>query len=83
MFVVKVSFLFPVRTWDSELLFEVIVLAKKGISYGQLAGSIGLQEQRVIDICTGNAKPTESEFKSLASALGLSDVPHTGYHTTA
>ncbi|KAF8815559.1 hypothetical protein BYT27DRAFT_7128904 [Phlegmacium glaucopus] len=57
--------------------------AKKGLSYAQIANTIGSPEQRVIDVCTGNAKPTEAEFKSLANALGITDnVAHTGVHST-
>ncbi|XP_006456194.1 hypothetical protein AGABI2DRAFT_211033 [Agaricus bisporus var. bisporus H97] len=57
-------------------------LKNSGLSYGQLANQVGVTEQRVIDICTGNAKPTDVEFSSLGKALGLTDVPHTGTHAT-
>ncbi|KAH9476144.1 hypothetical protein JR316_0011715 [Psilocybe cubensis] len=58
---------------------------KKGYSYGQIASGIGASEQRVIDIVTGAAKPTEAEFNAIANVLGVSSsaVPHTGVHSTA
>ncbi|KAJ3573499.1 hypothetical protein NP233_g2391 [Leucocoprinus birnbaumii] len=63
-------------------------LSKSGLSYAQLAGRVGVSETRVTEsqflpyVCTGADKPTDAEFKSLAGALGLSDVPHTGEHST-
>ncbi|KAF8915685.1 hypothetical protein CPB85DRAFT_1292826 [Mucidula mucida] len=55
---------------------------KTGLSYSAIAEKIGDSEQRVIEICTGKARPTETEFNRLAQALGISNVPHTGVHAT-
>jgi hypothetical protein len=30
----------------------------------------------LLQVCTGNQRPTDAEFKSLGSALGLTDVRH-------
>ncbi|KAF5354319.1 hypothetical protein D9756_007060 [Leucocoprinus leucothites] len=58
-------------------------LQRSGLTYAALAGKVGAPEQRVIDICTGADTPTDAEFKSLASALGIVDnVPHVGAHAT-
>ncbi|KIJ97226.1 hypothetical protein K443DRAFT_681703 [Laccaria amethystina LaAM-08-1] len=57
--------------------------ARTGISYAQIAASIGSTEQQVIAICTGTQRPTESEFKAITRALGISDnVSHRGVHAT-
>ncbi|KAI0916258.1 hypothetical protein AcW1_009916 [Taiwanofungus camphoratus] len=54
---------------------------KKGLSYGQIATQLNVSEQRVIDICTGAAVPTTSEFNSLASVLGIkAPVPQDSAH---
>ncbi|KAH0828715.1 hypothetical protein J3R83DRAFT_3121 [Lanmaoa asiatica] len=45
----------------------------KGYSYDKLAGQVGMPQQRVVDVLTGKAKPTQQEFGSIASALGLSN----------
>jgi len=58
-------------------------MQKKGLSYAQLASAIGSNEQHVADICSGAVAPTDGEFKALASALGMTDVPHTGVHRTS
>ncbi|PPQ66917.1 hypothetical protein CVT26_010006 [Gymnopilus dilepis] len=58
------------------------VMKKQGVTYAQIATKIGSSEQHVIDVLTGSSRPTDAEFKSIASALGLSDVPHTGVHAT-
>ncbi|KIK57332.1 hypothetical protein GYMLUDRAFT_246982 [Collybiopsis luxurians FD-317 M1] len=57
-------------------------LQRSGMTYGQLASRVGVSEQRVITICTGADRPTDSEFNALASALGMANVPHSGAHTT-
>ncbi|KAL9709605.1 hypothetical protein Ac2012v2_007344 [Leucoagaricus gongylophorus] len=57
-------------------------LMRSGLTYTALANKVGVSEQRVINICTGNDKPTDQEFKALAAALNLSDVAHTGSHAT-
>ncbi|KAK0216872.1 hypothetical protein IW262DRAFT_153328 [Armillaria fumosa] len=58
---------------------------KKGVSYAAIASQIGDSEQRVIDICTGKAKPTSTEFNAIAQVLGISSssAPHDGAHATA
>ncbi|RDB26182.1 hypothetical protein Hypma_006097 [Hypsizygus marmoreus] len=57
---------------------------KSGLSYADIGAKIGKSEQHVIDICTGKAKPTTSEFDALAKALNIkSSVPHDGAHTAA
>ncbi|KAF9025230.1 hypothetical protein BDZ89DRAFT_86778 [Hymenopellis radicata] len=53
-----------------------------GLSYAAIAEKIGDSEQRVVEICTGKARPTEAEFNKLAQALGIANVPHTGVHAT-
>jgi len=68
------------------------VHARLGVSYSQLAATIGTTEQHVINcefhilvdshtmsqidmlVCTGTTRPTEAEFKALASALDIKDV---------
>ncbi|KIM43754.1 hypothetical protein M413DRAFT_443662 [Hebeloma cylindrosporum] len=57
--------------------------AKKGLSYAQIASGIGSTEQRVIDVVTGQSKATDAEFNALAQVLGITNVPHTGVHSTA
>ncbi|KAF5360313.1 hypothetical protein D9758_009127 [Tetrapyrgos nigripes] len=54
----------------------------KGKSYADLATAIGKSEQHVIEICTGTARPTDTEFNTLAQVLGISNVPHEGVHST-
>ncbi|KAF8960724.1 hypothetical protein BDZ97DRAFT_1832556 [Flammula alnicola] len=44
---------------------------KKGLSWGQIAGALGQSEQHVIDIVTGQSKPTEAEFNAIAKVLGI------------
>ncbi|KAF8962144.1 hypothetical protein BDZ97DRAFT_1826567 [Flammula alnicola] len=39
---------------------------KKGLSWGQIASALGQSEQHVIDIVTGQSKPTEAEFNAIA-----------------
>ncbi|RXW13626.1 hypothetical protein EST38_g12225 [Candolleomyces aberdarensis] len=53
-----------------------------GLSDADLAAKINSNEARVTQIINGSAPPTEAEFKALASALGIADVPHTGVHST-
>ncbi|THU82278.1 hypothetical protein K435DRAFT_967057 [Dendrothele bispora CBS 962.96] len=55
----------------------------KGKSYADIAKAINQSEQHVIDICTGSKRPTDAEFNALASALGITNVPHEGVHATA
>jgi len=57
-------------------------MKSKGVSYDDLASKIGVPKQHVVDICEGTERPTDAEFKQLSSALGISDVPHTGVHST-
>ncbi|KLO07562.1 hypothetical protein SCHPADRAFT_909362 [Schizopora paradoxa] len=57
-------------------------MKNKGMSYGQLATKLGTTEQHVSDICTGSTRPTDDEFNQLSGALGISNVPHTGVHST-
>ncbi|KAF9447370.1 hypothetical protein P691DRAFT_760855 [Macrolepiota fuliginosa MF-IS2] len=67
---------------DPKCTAVATALQKSGLSYAELATKIGSTEQRVIDICTGGDKPTDIEFHSLAQALNISEVPHTGAHAT-
>ncbi|KAE9399602.1 hypothetical protein BT96DRAFT_820316 [Gymnopus androsaceus JB14] len=56
---------------------------RTGMSYAEIAAKIGQPEKHVIDVCTAKTKPTEAEFKALATALGITDnVPHSGVHAT-
>ncbi|KAI0057166.1 hypothetical protein BV25DRAFT_1453674 [Artomyces pyxidatus] len=58
-------------------------ISRKGVTYGQLAQQMGTSEQHIIDVCTGHVTATTSEFKTLASVLGISDVPpHDPAHLT-
>ncbi|KAF8884406.1 hypothetical protein CPB84DRAFT_1964966 [Gymnopilus junonius] len=59
------------------------VMQKQGVTYAQLATKIGTNEKHVTDVLTGSSRPTDAEFKAIATALGLTDVPHTGVHSTA
>ncbi|KAJ2924515.1 hypothetical protein H1R20_g12577, partial [Candolleomyces eurysporus] len=52
------------------------------LSDADLAAKINSTPARVTEIINGNATPTEAEFKALATALGIADVPHTGVHAT-
>ncbi|KAF9269795.1 hypothetical protein L218DRAFT_953420 [Marasmius fiardii PR-910] len=57
---------------------------KTGLSYAAIAQKIGGTEQRVIDICTGNQKPTQAEFDALARALNITaPLPHDTAHSPA
>ncbi|KAG7095254.1 hypothetical protein E1B28_006027 [Marasmius oreades] len=56
---------------------------KKGLSYAQIAESIGQTEQHVTDVCTGKVKPTQEEFNALAKVLGITDqAPNDSAHKT-
>ncbi|KAF7323325.1 Transcription factor [Mycena chlorophos] len=55
---------------------------RSGMSYGAIAGKVGLSEQKVIDICTGAQQATTSEFNAIANALGISNAPATAAHAT-
>jgi len=56
---------------------------KKGLSYAEIAGKLGISEQRVVDICTGAAVPTTGEFNSLANVLDItSPAPRDSAHVT-
>ncbi|KIM81296.1 hypothetical protein PILCRDRAFT_8958 [Piloderma croceum F 1598] len=57
---------------------------KSGLTYAQIASKIGQPEQHVIDVCTGKATPTASEYKALAGALGMTaQVPNDTTHPGA
>jgi len=57
---------------------------RTGKSYDQIAQEVKTSKQRIIDICTGAAVPTEAEFRAITVALGIQDkAPHDKAHTTA
>jgi len=57
---------------------------RTGLSYSQIAQRVGSSEQRIIDICTGVAAPTEAEFQAITVALGIQDkAPNNKAHKTA
>ncbi|EPQ51335.1 hypothetical protein GLOTRDRAFT_101530 [Gloeophyllum trabeum ATCC 11539] len=56
---------------------------RKGISYTEIAQKMGEPEQRVIDICTGTATATQTEFDKLAEILDVKNAPpHDAAHVT-
>ncbi|KAF9527172.1 hypothetical protein CPB83DRAFT_856490 [Crepidotus variabilis] len=57
-------------------------MEKQGLDYAGLGKKIGKSEKHVEDICTGASRPTDAEFNALSEALGISNVPHTGVHST-
>jgi cyanate lyase len=54
-------------------------MRKKGATYAQIAQQTGLTEQRVTDICAGNANASKDEFKLLAAALEIANDGHHPY----
>ncbi|KAI9511980.1 hypothetical protein F5148DRAFT_1166626 [Russula earlei] len=45
----------------------------KGYTHSQLADRVGSTPERVTDILSGQAKPTQQEFDSLARTLGVTN----------
>jgi len=46
---------------------------RAGLSYSQIAERVKTSEQRIIDICTGAAVPTNAEFQAITVVLGVQD----------
>jgi len=59
--------------------------SRAGLSYSQIAQKVRTSEQRIIDICTGAAVPTDAEFQAITVALGIQDTkaPNNKAHKTA
>jgi len=57
---------------------------RTGLSYSQIAQKVNTSEQRIIDICTGAAVPTDAEFQAITVTLGIQDrAPNDKAHKTA